>query len=551
MLLAIITALIIIGLPYEESEQMLKAEIKVETKDKVGEIDPKIYGHFIEHLGRCIYGGIWVGENSPIPNLRGMRLDVLEAVKAIDPPIIRWPGGCFADTYHWKDGIGPRDQRPTRPNLAWGGTESNQFGTDEFIKFCREVGAEPCITVNVGSGTPEEAAQWVEYCNGDNSTTYGKRRAEYGHPEPYNVKYWGIGNELYGEWEKGHMNKTQYAQTTVNFAEAMRSVDPSIKLIAVGYYGTAGEPASWNREVLKTAGSYIDYLSLHAYCYKPSYNDYSNIVNYPLGVENTLKETIKLINSIVAEENLGKEIKISFDEWNVWYSEATGENGLMQTARLCDGLFAAGMFHMFHRLSDNITIANLAQLVNALPAIVTNNEGELYVNPIYLAFKLYRHNTGRIVLKTLTTGVSNIFLDVSATTDEDGNHLYLAVINKDRTKKVNASISLKDFKPKQTCEVFQLNGPSWDSKNNFSSPDTVKITNKTVTLDVTDESFVYKFEPHSATILVLERSTTNLITMPVCASHQGIGGEIQLTDALRFSLVPTKLDLTSAAQKTY
>jgi hypothetical protein len=172
--------------------------------------------------------------------------------------------------------------------------------------------------------------------------------------------------------------------------------------------------------------------------------------------------------------------------------------------RLCDGLFAAGMFHMFHRLSDNLTMANLAQLVNALPAIVTNNEGELYVNPVYLAFKLYRNNTGKIVLRTSTTSASTL-LDVSATMDEDGSRLYLAVINKDLTEKANASISLKDFKPKQTCEVFQLNGPSWDSQNNFSSPDTVKITSKNVTIDITDESFVYNFEPHSVTILVLEK----------------------------------------------
>jgi alpha-N-arabinofuranosidase len=552
---AIIIALIIIGLPYkpgdheEGPEQMLEAEITIETKDKVGEINPKIYGHFIEHLGRCIYGGVWVGENSPIPNKKGMRLDVLEAVKAIDPPIIRWPGGCFADTYHWEDGIGPRDKRPTRPNF-WGGTESNQFGTDEYIEFCREVGAEPYITVNVGSGTPEEAAHWVEYCNGNESTTYGKRRAEYGHPEPYNVKYWGIGNELFGDWEVGHMNETQYAQTAVNFAKAMRSVDPSIKLVAVGWYGTTGSYASWNSEVLKTAGSYIDYLSLHTFCWKPSYDDYFTIVNYPSGAENTLKEIIKLINSTITEEKLGKEIKIAFDEWNVWYSEATGENGLMETLRLCDGLFAAGMFHMFHRLANNITIANLAQLVNALPAIVTNDKGELYVNPVYLAFKLYRHNTGKTVLKTSTIVNSTVpFLDVSATMDEDGNRIYLAVINKHQTEKANASISLKDFKPKQTCEVFQLNGPSWDSKNNFSSPNTVKITSKNVTIDITDESFAYKFEPHSVTILVLEKSTTNLATTPVYTSQQVRGGEIQLTDALRLSLVPTKLDLTSAAQK--
>jgi len=520
-LLAIITALIIISLPYflyppykyeshEGNEQALEAEITIETKDKVGEIDPNIYGHFLEHLGRCIYGGIWVGENSPIPNLRGMRLDVLEAVKAIDPPIIRWPGGNFVSGYHWEDGIGPRDKRPTLSNRAWGGTESNQFGTDEFIDFCREVGAEPYIVVNVGSGTPEEAAHWVEYCNGDVNTPYGRLRAQYGHTEPYNVKYWGIGNEMYGTWQIGYMTETAYAQAAVNFAKAMKSVDPTIKLIPVGWYGATGSSASWNNKVLKATGSYIDYLSLHAYCYHPAYIDYSGIVNFPLEVESTLKETINQIHSVIVEDKLGKDIDIAFDEWNVWYLEAEAATGLTQTSRLCDGLFAAGMFNVFHRLANNVTMANLAQLVNVLPAIVTNDRGELYVNPIYLAFKLYRNNTGKIVLRTSTTGVFVVsYLDVSATMDEDGNRLYLAVINKDLTKKLNATISLKDFKPRQTCKLFQLNGPSWDSKNDFTSPDTVKITNKDATIDVKDKSFVYDFEPHSVTIIILERSTTN------------------------------------------
>ncbi|MGQ9478799.1 MAG: alpha-N-arabinofuranosidase [Thermoproteota archaeon] len=486
--------------------QTVDVKIRVSSV-KTGEVDPKIYGHFIEHLGRCIYGGVWVGENSQIPNLRGFRLDVLEAVKAIAPPVIRWPGGCFADGYHWKDGIGPRDKRLKRTNPAWGGIETNQFGTDEFIDFCREVGAEPFIVVNVGSGTPQEAAEWVEYCNGNANTTYGRLRSENGH-SPYNVKYWGLGNELYGEWEIGHMDAAQYAQAVVNFARAMKSVDPSIKLVAVGQFGTSGESASWNRKVLEFAGEYIDYLSLHTYCWKPPKDAYYTIVNYPLNVERDLKGIVRQIDSIMKDK--GKKIEISLDEWGVWYADATSQ--LMQDVRLCDGLLAAGMFHVFHRLSKDVTIATFAQLVNVLPAIVTNDRGAMYLTPIYLAFKLYRNNTGKIVLSTSVTGTSNYYLDVLATMNEDASHLYLAVINKYQTNTVNASISLEDFDPKQVCKAYQLNGPSWDSKNDFKSPNTVKITSSYVTLNITEGSFTYAFEPHSVTIIVLENK--NLTSIP-------------------------------------
>ena len=499
ILLWMITTTLIIGLLNKPIEgEVVNVEIMV-TSNKVGEIDPKIYGHFIEHLGRCIYGGVWVGEKSKIPNLRGFRLDVLEVVKEMNPPVVRWPGGCFSDTYHWKDGVGPRDKRPKRPNPAWGGIETNQFGTDEFIEWCRLVGAEPFIVVNVGSGTPQEAAEWVEYCNGDVDTTYGRLRMENGHAEPYNVKYWSIGNEIFGSWEIGHMDADTYAQKVVEFAKAMKNVDPSIKLVAVGWYGGGDEGASWNRKVLEVAGDYIDYLSLHTYCWKPAPDDYHTIVNYPLEVEKELRQIASMVESVM--RNRGKDIKISLDEWGVWYPDAT--EGLMQSVRLCDGLLAAGVFHVLHRLCNIVSIANFAQLVNALPAIVTNDEGEMYVNPIYLAFKLYRHNSGKIVLKTMVED-SNDILDVSATMDRDGNRLYLAVINKDPSRIVDAKITLSDFKPRNMCKVSQLNGPDVFSKNDFKSPDVVKITTKYETLNFSNNILTYVFKPHSVTILTLE-----------------------------------------------
>ncbi|MEM2433270.1 MAG: alpha-L-arabinofuranosidase C-terminal domain-containing protein [Candidatus Bathyarchaeia archaeon] len=521
LLFFVIAILIIIMLsiisnihPFIREERILEGNVVIFAGNEIGEINPNIYGIFIEHMGRCIYGGVWVGEESRIPNLMGYRLDVLEAAREIRPPVVRWPGGNFASGYNWTDGVGPRNKRPIRSNPAWGGIETNEFGTDEFIGWCRLVGAEPYIVVNVGSGTPELAAAWVEYCNGDANTTYGRLRAENGHPEPYNVKYWGIGNEMYGWWQIGHMNATEYSKAVIEFAEAMKSVDPSIKLIAVGWYGAYGEPELWNRKVLQVAGKYIDYLSLHVYY---GYEDYYTIVACPLETERTLNATIRMMESLMI--NLlrdGKRIEIAMDEWGVWYPEANAQNNYVQTLRLCDGIFAAGMFHVFHRLSNYVTMANFAQFVNTLPMIVTNDRGDMYVNPVYLAFKLYRNRTGKIVLKTIvdvdgyrvdSIGITNVpYLDVSATMDEDESRLYIAVINRHMTDKIKATISIRDFEPKRLCEISQLNGPKWDSKNDFSSPNTVKIISQNVNLEIANNSFTYIFEPHSVTILVLEGS---------------------------------------------
>ena len=192
-------------------------------------IDPNIYGNFIEHLGRCIYGGIYE-ENSPLSDERGFRLDVLEAIKGLNVPVLRWPGGNFVSGYHWMDGIGPKEKRPRKVDWAWHAEESNRFGTDEFIEYCREVGTEPYICVNLGTGTIDEAAAWVEYCNGTGDTYYANLRRQNGHPEPYNVKYWGLGNEMYGFWQIGAKTADDYAKLAMEAAKLMKWTDPSIKL---------------------------------------------------------------------------------------------------------------------------------------------------------------------------------------------------------------------------------------------------------------------------------------------------------------------------------
>jgi len=478
-----------------------EAGIVVDVRDQIGKINRHIYGHFIEHLGRCIYGGVWVGEDSKIPNLCGLRKDVLEVVKEICPPIIRWPGGNFASGYHWEDGVGPREKRPVKYDLAWEAEEPNQFGTDEFIDFCREVGAEPYICVNVGSGTPEEAAHWVEYCNRKGNSLYASKRVENGHPEPFNVKYWGIGNEVYGAWQIGHIDAADYAKITVEFAKLMKRVDPTIRLVAVGC-----DRDDWNYEVLKTAGEHVDYISLHKYYGHEE--DYYTVVASPLDAERSLKHLSGLIDAAMATKK--RRVEIAFDEWNVWRKEANRETGYTQKSTLQDGIFAAGIFHALHRLCKSVTMANLAQLVNVLPAIVTSEKG-LYVNPIYLAFKLYVNHSGDTALRTRTEaetykaekiGANSVpYLDCSATLHKEGGILYLAAVNRHREENIKGQIELRAFTPKRKGKVYELNAEEVSSANDFDSLNKVKIVEKAV--NTLSNQFTYTFPAHSVTVLEL------------------------------------------------
>ncbi len=483
----------------------LTAEVIVDANDSIGAIDRNIYGHFIEHLDNCVYNGIWVGQNSSIPNQRGLRMDVLEAVKAIKAPVIRWPGGNFASDYHWEDGVGPPEDRPWRIS-PWNENETNQFGTHEFIDFCSEVNAELYIVVNMGSGNSSEAGHWVEYCN-SNEGYYAQKRVANGHQEPFNVTYWGLGNEMYGWWQVGHMNAGTYANKAVEFAEDMRNASPiPIKLIAVGCY----ENDTWNLKVLEEfakAGEYIDYLSVHKYYDK---YDYHAVLAYPSDVEKRLKDISRLIDEVMGEN--GKEVKIAFDEWNLMHYPPPEDPWRFYY----DSLFAAGMFNVFHRLCNNVTMANLAQLVNVLHAcIVTNEQGQFYVTPIYLAFKLYAENTGNIVLKTLTKvdyylsygTLKAPFLDCSATIDENGTSLYLAAINRHETDSIKCTIELRNFNASQQCVFQRLNAENVVAENDFLNPNNVKITGGSVCLD--GNPFSYTFPPHSVTILKLTANSSS------------------------------------------
>ena len=456
-------------------------KIKIDVERPIGKIDPNIYGHFIEHLGRCIYGGVYE-EGSPLSDERGFRKDVLQVVRNIKCPLLRWPGGNFASNYHWEDGIGPKDKRPVRFDLAWSKEETNRFGTDEFIEYCRAVGAEPYICVNLGTGSLDEAIHWLEYCNSTGNTYYAKLRAKNGYPEPYRVKYWGVGNENYGEWQVGYRSAKEYAKVLREYARFMKVVDPTIKIVAVG----ADEP-EWDLEVIKTAGKYIDYISNHQYLGSDDYYETVASVYWVKKRLEVLKSVIEIAQPSRKEE---EKIKIALDEWNIWY-RSTG-NDLEESYALKDGLFAAGIFIVLHKLCQSVTMANLAQLVNVLGAIHTNKEG-LYLTSIYRAFELFVNHTGEIALDALIESeiydiegkallgqrklkLANIpYLDASATLTRNRDKLYIAAVNYHKEKEIKCPIFLEGFSPSAEAKIYELNGSDVMTTNDFENPERIKI----------------------------------------------------------------------------
>ncbi len=486
------------------NKEKLQATINVNVDSIITPINFNIYGQMVENCGNCLYPGLWVGEDSEIPNIRGMRKDVIEKFKIIKTPIVRWPGGTPSEYYHWLDGVGPKSERPETllPGLCLASPgEKNQFGTDEFIDFCNLIGAEPYFCANVGTGSPEEAANWIEYCNRTGNTQFAKLRKENGHEKPFNVKYWGIGNESYF-WH----TPESYTRIIQQYAKIMKTMaDTSILLVAAGLNDSHLTGADeWNTAILKNASEFLDFISMHAYYF---YDNYYDVVACPLKAEPEIDKMRKMIKEFAPAKN---NIKITFDEWNIWHNEAKTYNGLMQKCTLMDGLYAAGMLHVFQRNSDIVTMANFCDLVNQLPAIVTNESGGLYVNPIFLAFELYTNHCGNLLVQSTIevpgyqpaekVGVDFApYIDCSVTLSEDTRTLTLAVINRHETDAIESKINIDGFTPDKKAKVFVLNAAEVTAANDFEEPDNVQI--ETGIFNKTDKSFTYTFPAHSVTLI--------------------------------------------------
>ena len=480
----------------------MQGRIKVDPERRIGAVDRKLYGNFVEHLGRCIYGGIYQ-PGSPLADERGFRRDVAEAVRRLQVPILRWPGGNFVSGYHWLDGVGPRPERPRRMELAWHTIESNQFGTDEFVEYCRLVGAEPYICVNMGSGTMDEAAGWVEYCNGREDTHFAGLRRRYGHPEPYRVEYWGLGNEVYGQWQIGHKSAEDYAKAALEFAKVIKWTDPSAKLVACG-----AQRVDWDWEVLTRVGRHVEYISAHFYWgAQPGEDPYYSVAAGPFLAEEYLRVLAELVRGARRELKIEHPILIAVDEWNVWYRHRRPP--LEERYDLADALVVATFLNILRRNCRTIGMANLAQLVNVIAPIFTSDEG-LFYQTIYWPLFAAANYGGPVALDAWVESEGfdaprllarqAPYLDVCATLDEAAGRLYLSIVNLHRGEGAEIAVDVGSLRPTGAIEHL-ISGQAIDAANSFESPDDVRLVSREVS--ASGGRFVYTLPAHSAAVLEL------------------------------------------------
>jgi alpha-N-arabinofuranosidase len=499
-----------------------QAIIKLDPDRTVGNISPLIYGNFVEHLGRCVYGGVYEPD-SPLADVEGLRADVIAAARDLNVTITRYPGGNFVSNYHWQDGVGP--ERIPRQELAWARLETNEFGTHEFMDFVRKIDSEPYFAVNLGTGTIEEAQRWVEYTNIESGPYYAELRRQHGQATPYNIKYWSLGNEMDGHWQMGHLNAEDYAKKAREAAKLMKWTDPSIKLVAAGSsnYTREADPNSWNVTVLNELKDVVDYLAIHIYLGNPDDN-YYNFMAAPRVLEERTQIVRGMIDRAMSEADRGdrEPIYIAWDEYNVWYRERDGDalkgtHALEERYNLEDALVVAGMLNTFIRQADVVKIANLSQLVNVIGAMFTD-ESRLFRQTIYFPMQLFaRHMKGTALdacVKCDTydtepfyigpseherpTQQSNVpYLDVSASLD--GDTVVIAVVNRHRDEAIRTDIVLQEGSFAGPLAVYEVNGPDIKTANDFEAEQVA--TREKPVITAADDQAECTFPPHSFTLL--------------------------------------------------
>ena len=470
-------------------------------------ISPLIYGQFAEHFHRQIYGGIF-DPASDLSDEDGFRMDVIDALKEIHVPIIRWPGGCFVSAYHWKDGVGS-ERRPAF-DKAWRVEEPNLFGTDEFIRFCRKVGCEPYICTNAGTGTAEEMSDWVEYCNLKGQGWYGRLREKNGFPEPYHVRYWSIGNENWGPWEIGANNPKGWAHLVTESAKMMKRTDPSIELSAA-----ALTDMDWNTELLKKCGERLSWISIHGYWDfhegKNHLADYRTCLGFMKGLDKPVRRVRGLLEALEMDH-----IRIAYDEWNLraWYHpnimdlyqgmapeeylDPRNENDRNEQYTMADAVFSACFLNMCIRNSDAVGMANFSPAVNTRGMIFTYKDG-IVLRPTYYVFQLYNQMQDSYVDTWICEG-SDEMLDVAATADQETGKISIALVNKDPD--MEKTIRIAVGKPCREVVLHTVNGPDTDSCNTVQRAE-VSVHSREVQILSDGEDVCVTLEPHSVNVLTL------------------------------------------------
>ena len=472
------------------------AKIKIDIARTMGEIDLKIYGVFMEPIGRkggfhTIYGNLY-DPSSPLADADGFRKDYIDAMRELKIADIRWPGGNFVMGYDWKDGIGPKDQRPTRINLAWGALENNHVGTDEWFALNKSIGSENVVCVNLGLGTILDACYWVEYCNYDKGTYYSDLRAKNGHPEPYNAKIWDLGNEVDGApWELGHKNAEDYVKIAREAVKAMRSVDHSIKFVASGssLYDSTGQWVEWNRKILTGLGDVISYLSIHRYWERA--NDYYNFMGQSaMDFEEKIKVAADEIEAVRTMKDFKNPIYISVDEWGSF-----GRN--FQSV-----LPIAQCLNSFIRHSDIVKMANFTMMTSLLSI---DKDKRSFKSPLFYAFKLFSNNCrGNSVDTYIECDTFNTekykgipFLDVTTVYSKETNTAYINVVNRNKDKAITTEIINSSGVFTGKAEASIVNNDSLTEPFTFEKKDQYTPVVKEIKIE--DGKLIYSFPAHSLT----------------------------------------------------
>ncbi len=473
--------------------QSIPARIYVDPVQKIAPLDRKVLGSFIEHLGRAIYGGIYE-PGSKLADSNGFRRDVLEEIRKMGVPIIRYPGGNFVSGYNWLDGVGPKDQRPVVLDKAWNTVETNQFGTNEFMAWCKAAGAEPMLGLNLGTGTPEMAAALVEYCNQEKGTRWSELRRRHGIEEPYNVKYWCLGNEMDGSWQIGHMPAREYGLKARDAANQMRMVDPSLQLIACGSSSPGmATYLEWDQQTLEECYDLVDGISLHCYYRNDSREvlatggDTTRYLALNLAMNKQIEEIIGVCDIVRGLKKSPKTLWLSFDEWNVWYRARNGDGGRIEAPHLLeevynleDALLVGGLLNTLLRHADRVRIACLAQLVNVIAPITTNPDG-FFRQTIYYPY-LWALQCARGEVLDLATeseayeveGMGQVpYLDVAGTVDTEGQTVSLFILNRDLEKAREVEVVWRETPPPRLLFSQVLTGSDLKASNSFANPNRV------------------------------------------------------------------------------
>jgi alpha-N-arabinofuranosidase len=464
---------------------MKRTTVRLHTGFRIGQVDPRIFGGFLEHLGRAVYGGVY-DPSSEHADEEGCRADVLRALRRLRMTAMRYPGGNFASGYHWLDGVGPAEARPTVHDLAWQSVEPNRFGTDEFIRLCRRMDWQPMLTVNLGTGSPEEARNWVEYCNSPAGTRCADMRAANGTPVPHAVKLWCLGNEMDGEWQLGHVPAEHYAVRAGQAAKMMKDVDRSIELVACGSSGTdMASYMEWDRIVLEYLGENADHLSIHRYVG----NRAGDTAEY-LGVTNSIDRQIEQADAVCryaqARRHSRRRAHVCFDEWNVWYRNMRmdGENTFAphlveEVYNLEDALVVAGFLNSFIRHADVVRIANLAQIANVIAPVLTDGD-RILVQSIFYPFEMMSRRRDGVSLRAVVDGPGYESaghgtvrtLDVSAVLGAHRLHLFMT--NRSIDEPMEVEVRLADASIGSLVEGELLSGPEPEAANSFDEPERVR-----------------------------------------------------------------------------